>query len=134
MEDVVAGDVVLLEMGDEVPADGRLFKTTELLSRSISDDRRVRTGPQKSPVPRLTKQTGTDQPGCLYRGTQVVDGIGQMLVTEVGDDTALGQIARRLSRTMTDKRSRRTCQDEPRKSSHAQADHLQGTDAACKKS
>ena len=40
---------------------------------------------------------GPDQPGCLYRGTQVVDGVGQMLVTEVGDDTMIGQIARRLS-------------------------------------
>src|SRR5262249_19197425 len=37
------------------------------------------------------------QPGCLYRGTQVVDGIGQMVVTEIGDATYLGQIARRLS-------------------------------------
>src|SRR5262249_6329215 len=36
-------------------------------------------------------------PGCLYRGTQVVDGIGQMVVTEVGDETYLGQIARKLS-------------------------------------
>src|SRR5205823_4615762 len=36
------------------------------------------------------------QPSCLYRGTQVVDGIGQMLITEVGDATSLGQIARRL--------------------------------------
>ena len=33
----------------------------------------------------------------MYRGTQVVDGVGQMVVTEVGDDTMLGQIARRLS-------------------------------------
>ena len=40
---------------------------------------------------------GPDQPGCLYRGTQVVDGVGQMVVTEVGDATMLGQIARRLS-------------------------------------
>ena len=40
---------------------------------------------------------GLDQPSCLYRGTQVVDGVGQMLVTDVGDTTALGEIARRLS-------------------------------------
>jgi Ca2+-transporting ATPase len=40
---------------------------------------------------------GPEQRGCVYRGTQVVDGLGQMLVTEVGDATVLGQIARRLS-------------------------------------
>jgi P-type Ca2+ transporter type 2C len=96
MEDVVAGDVVLLEMGDEVPADGRLFKATELLL-----DQSLMTG-ESEPVrkrahPVDDKTDGTDQPGCLYRGTQVVDGVGEMLVTEVGDDTSLGQIARRLS-------------------------------------
>ena len=32
MEEVVVGDVVLLEMGDEIPADGRLLKATELMS------------------------------------------------------------------------------------------------------
>jgi Ca2+-transporting ATPase len=42
----------------------------------------------------------TDAPdnlGCVYRGTQAVDGVGQLIVTNVGDDTMLGQIARRLS-------------------------------------
>ena len=50
---------------------------------------------------------GPEQPGCLYRGTQVVDGVGTMLVTEVGDETYLGQIARRLSdEEATDKEHR----------------------------
>src|SRR5262249_11877825 len=40
---------------------------------------------------------GPEQPGCLYRGTQIVDGVAQMVVTEVGDATYLGQIARRLA-------------------------------------
>src|SRR5437667_5428900 len=40
---------------------------------------------------------GPDKPGCVYRGTQVVDGVGQLVVTDVGDATYLGQIARRLS-------------------------------------
>ena len=40
---------------------------------------------------------GPDQPGNVFRATQVVDGVGQMLVTNVGDDTMIGQIARRLS-------------------------------------
>src|SRR6185436_15509560 len=38
-----------------------------------------------------------DKPGNAFRATQVIDGVGQMLITNVGDDTMIGQIARRLS-------------------------------------
>jgi Ca2+-transporting ATPase len=95
LEDIVVGDAVLLEAGDEIPADGRVVQATEL-----SIDQSLMTG-ESSPVakqPGLASDTaeGMDQLACLYRGTQVVDGVGLMLVTEVGDATALGQIARRL--------------------------------------
>jgi Ca2+-transporting ATPase len=96
LDNVVVGDAVLLETGDEVPADGRLVRGTEL-----AIDQSLMTG-ESNPVrkqgrPADDTAEGTDQPGCLYRGTQVVDGVGMLLVTEVGDATALGQIARRLS-------------------------------------
>jgi Ca2+-transporting ATPase len=52
---------------------------------------------RKSAQPVEDTAVGPDKPGCLYRGTQVVDGVGQMIVTEVGDATYLGQIARKLS-------------------------------------
>jgi Ca2+-transporting ATPase len=52
---------------------------------------------RKAPQPAEESAEGPEQAGCLYRGTQVVDGTGEMLVTEVGDATYLGQIARRLS-------------------------------------
>jgi Ca2+-transporting ATPase len=95
LEDVVVGDVVSLEMGDEIPADGRLVKSTDLYV-----DQSLMTGESESvhkkPDPDDTAE-GFERPGCLYRGTQVVDGVGQMIVAEVGDATQLGQIARRLS-------------------------------------
>ncbi len=96
MEDVVVGDQVVLEMGDEIPADGRIVKATELYI-----DQSLMTG-ESEPVVKHARPTdetaeGPEQPGCVYRGTQVVDGVGQMTVTEVGDTTYLGQIARRLS-------------------------------------
>ena len=96
LEDVRVGDAVILETGDEIPADGRLVKATDLYV-----DQSLMTG-ESEPVrkrsqPPTDSADGPDQPGCLYRGTQVVDGVGQMLVTEVGDATALGQVARRLS-------------------------------------
>src|SRR5690606_1496684 len=52
---------------------------------------------RKSVRPDEDESDGPDHSGCVYRGTQVVDGIGAMVVTNVGDDTMLGQIARRLS-------------------------------------
>jgi Ca2+-transporting ATPase len=96
LEEVVVGDAVELEMGDEVPADGRLVKATDL-----HIDQSLMTG-ESEPARKLPSRpddtaSGPDQPGCLYRGTQVVDGVGQMVVTEVGDETYLGQIARRLT-------------------------------------
>jgi Ca2+-transporting ATPase len=96
LEEVVVGDTVLLETGDEIPADGRLTQATELYV-----DQSLMTGEsepaRKQPRPADDAAEGPEQRGCLYRGTQVVDGLGQMVVTEVGDATALGQIARRLS-------------------------------------
>jgi Ca2+-transporting ATPase len=96
IEEVVVGDVVLLETGDEVPADGRLLRATELMI-----DQSLMTGEsepvRKAPRPGDEAADGPDRPNCLYRGTQVVDGVGHLLVTEVGDETYLGQIARRLS-------------------------------------
>jgi Ca2+-transporting ATPase len=96
LEEVVVGDAVVLEMGDEVPADGRVVRAAEL-----SLDQSLMTG-EPEPVPKFPgpagdTASGPEEPGCVYRGTQVVDGVGQMLVTEVGDETYLGQIARRLT-------------------------------------
>jgi Ca2+-transporting ATPase len=96
MDEVVVGDVVVLETGDEIPADGRLVRATDLFV-----DQSLMTGEseavRKQPRPADDVAEGPDQPGCLYRGTQVVDGVGRMAVAEVGDATYLGQIARRLS-------------------------------------
>jgi Ca2+-transporting ATPase len=96
LEEIVGGDVVDLEAGDEIPADGRLLKATDL-----HVDQSLMTGESepaaKNPSAPDDAAEGPDRPGCLYRGTQVVDGAGVMLVTEVGDATYLGRIARRLS-------------------------------------
>jgi Ca2+-transporting ATPase len=96
LEQIVVGDAVILEMGDEVPADGRLVEAKDLYV-----DQSLMTGetePVKKAVrPRDDTASGPEQPGCVYRGTQVVDGLGEMIVTEVGDETYLGQIAKKLS-------------------------------------
>lgn len=94
LEQIVVGDVVLLEMGDEIPADGRIVAATELMV-----DQSLMTG-ESEPVRKTAAAGPTDDlysPATLYRGTQIVDGIGRMLVTEVGDETELGRLARRLA-------------------------------------
>ena len=96
LEDVVVGDLVVLEMGDEIPADGRVVRSNELMI-----DQSLMTGEselvKKSVAGEDDTSDGPDQPGCLFRATQVGDGVGQMVVTNVGDDTVVGQIARRLT-------------------------------------
>jgi Ca2+-transporting ATPase len=96
LEQVVVGDVVILEMGDEVPADGRLVEAKDLyIDQSLMTGE---TEPVKKAVrPAEDTAAGPEQPGCVYRGTQVVDGMASMIVTEVGDETYLGQIAKKLS-------------------------------------
>ncbi len=96
LDDIVVGDVVSLETGDEIPGDGRLLEAIELYV-----DQSLMTG-ESEPVRKRVSAAddvaeGPDQPGCLYRGTQIIDGSGVMLVADVGDATMLGQIARRLS-------------------------------------
>jgi P-type Ca2+ transporter type 2C len=101
IEEVVVGETVLLETGDEIPADGRLLRATEFMvdqSLMTGESEPVRKGPR----PADGDADGPDQPACVYRGTQVVDGVAHQLVTEVGDDTYLGQIARRLSADAAD--------------------------------
>ncbi len=96
IEEVVVGDLLVLEMGDEIPADGRLVKANELFvdqSLLMGEPEPVRKQVDGDDI----AAEGPDLPGCLYRGTQVTDGAGQMVVTDVGDMTMIGQIARRLS-------------------------------------
>ncbi len=94
--EIVVGDVVLLGTGDEIPADGRVLEATDL-----NVDQSLMNGESEpaAKYPQDHKQVagGPGEPGCLYRGTYVVEGIGRLLVTEVGDATEFGLIARKLA-------------------------------------
>jgi Ca2+-transporting ATPase len=95
-EDVVVGERILLETGDEICADGRLVRATDL-----QVDQSLMTG-EAEPVPKRTgplddSADGPDRPDALYRGTQIVHGLAEMIALDVGDATYLGRIARSLS-------------------------------------
>lgn len=91
--DIVVGDIVLLDIGDEVPADGILL---EAVSLHINES--VLTG---EPVIRKTVnsqdflQDATYPSDRVLRGTTVVDGHGIMKVTMVGDRTEYGKVYER---------------------------------------
>ena len=95
LEELVVGDLATLEAGDEIPADGRLLR-----GHDFAVDQSLMTGEseptEKRPPAPGDETEGTESPCCLYRGTQAVAGTGEMIVTTIGDETLLGQIARRL--------------------------------------
>ena len=89
--DVVVGDTVFLQSGEEVPADGRL---TEAVSLKINES--TLTGePQidKTTDPAHFDPEATYPSDHAMRGTTVIEGHGTMTVTAVGDATEFGHVA-----------------------------------------
>ena len=89
--DIVVGDVVWLETGDEVPADGVLVE-----AETMSVDESKLTG---EPVTRKTTEAemnneATYPSNRVMRGTTVMEGRGTMWVDKVGDQTEIGHVAR----------------------------------------
>ncbi|MHB8891534.1 MAG: cation-translocating P-type ATPase [Candidatus Limnocylindrales bacterium] len=93
---LVAGDVVLLQGGDVVPADVRITRAHRLLV-----DRSVLTGesiPEEARVePDAEDATLTSRHSIAYSGTSVVGGRGEGIVVAIGADTEFGRIAGSLA-------------------------------------
>ena len=90
--DVVVGDTVLLETGEEIPADGELI---EALSLRVNES--TLTGePSTSKTTNEAefKKDATYPSNKLLRGTTVIEGHGTIIVTAVGDATEFGKVAR----------------------------------------
>lgn len=91
--DVVVGDVVIIEVGDEIPADGKLLSSTDL-----QIDESSLTG-----EPIITKHVVSDDcksddeatypSDVVLRSTMVMSGNGVAVVTAVGDSTEIGKVA-----------------------------------------
>ncbi len=96
IEDVVPGDLLVVEAGDQVPADGRLVSAYQLSiqeaaltgeSEGIIKDQKTLKG-EHLPI--------GDRTNMIYRGTTVSNGKGVALVTETGLNTEIGHIAKLL--------------------------------------
>jgi Ca2+-transporting ATPase len=102
-EELVPGDIVLVEAGDRVPADGRLLKAA-----TLEIDESALTG-ESVPVPKQVETVaGTDTPlgdrvDMAYMNTNVTRGTGEILVTATGMSTEVGHISGLLQTTETEK-------------------------------
>ncbi|MEU6189334.1 cation-transporting P-type ATPase [Nocardia sp. NPDC047038] len=95
--ELVPGDIVELEAGDIVPADGRLLKSTTLETQEAA-----LTG-ESAPVAKDAHTLGAadvalgDRADMVFQNTSVTRGTAAMVVTETGSDTEMGRIASMLS-------------------------------------
>ena len=100
-EDLVVGDIVLLEAGDAVPADGRLIENA-----SLKVEEAALTG-ESVPVTKfidiinLTDSSKDvplgDRKNMVYMGSTIVYGRGKAVITATGMDTEMGKIADALA-------------------------------------
>ena len=96
-EEIVVGDVALVETGDKISADGRIIDCADL-----SVDESTLTGESlavKKDERAIVKEYASlaERKNMLYSGTFVTSGSGKMLVTAVGDNAELGKIAKDLT-------------------------------------
>lgn len=103
-QDLVIGDIILLEEGDKISADARLIETSDL-----QVNQSTLTG-ESNPV-RKTKDavlkddlTKAEIPNLIFAGTSVSEGNGKAIVTEIGMKTEFGKIAN-LTQTMKEEES-----------------------------
>ncbi len=92
-QDLVPGDVVLLEAGDQVAADGRLLEAATLQVRESALTGEA-TAVEKQAKKKLSPEIAlADRKNLVFQGTEIVNGRGKMLVTRTGMATELGRIA-----------------------------------------
>ncbi len=92
-KDLVPGDVVVLEAGDQIAADGRLLESATLQVRESALTGEA-TAVDKQATTTLSEETAlAERQNLVFQGTEIVHGRGKMLVTHTGMETELGKIA-----------------------------------------
>ena len=94
--EVVVDDVVLVETGDEVPADGEI-----LICNDLQVDESMLTGELLTEKDSSDHRDGTFPSNVLLRSSMVMTGRAEYLVTTVGDETEIGRVARKSTETTT---------------------------------
>lgn len=101
-KELVPGDIILLEAGDKIPADGRLIEIHSLQSdeapltgESFPVEKELRVLPEDVPV--------GDRKNMVFTGTSVSYGRGKAVVTDTGVNTEFGKIAAELASVSQEK-------------------------------
>ena len=98
--DITVGDIIHLEMGDKVPADGRIIK-----SLNLRIDESMLTGEAEA-VEKFSRAIEKDEvplaerKNMVYSGTLVAEGSATVIITSIGDNTEMGKIADELKETL----------------------------------
>ncbi len=99
-EKLVLGDVIVLDEGDKIPADGRIVESDEL-----DVDESILTG-EAEPVKKDTKVLKSekkvdiaDRNNMIFMGSSVLKGNGKFIVTATGNDAEIGKISKMLKET-----------------------------------
>ncbi|AFY53777.1 cation transport ATPase [Rivularia sp. PCC 7116] len=101
-KDLVPGDIMLLEAGVQVAADGRLIEQSNLQIRESALTGEAEAV-NKRVEAKLTEETSLgDRINLVFQGTEVVQGRGKVLVTHTGMKTELGKIAQMLQAVETE--------------------------------
>ena len=98
--EVVVGDVVIVETGDEVPADGQLFEATDLQVDESSLTGEPMTNKESLPLSPSKERGDSDEAypkDMLLRSSMVMGGTGRYVVSAVGDETEIGHVARQAT-------------------------------------
>ena len=96
--EIVVGDILSVETGDRLPADGRLLSSVELhADESSLTGESVPVGKDAGVVFKCDDIPLAERRNMLYSGTFITGGHGRMLVSAVGDQTEFGQIAGELA-------------------------------------
>ncbi len=101
-EEVVLGDVILIEAGDKIPADARLFNAInlEIVEAALTGE----AAPSVKSIGELSPGTVlAERENMVYCGTNVVRGRGMAVVFATGKETEIGKIALMLGKTPEEK-------------------------------
>lgn len=96
-KEVVVGDVILIEVGDEIPADAQLIDSTDLMIDESSLTGEPICSKYADTENEHTKNDNTYPCNIILRSTMVMNGHGTAIVIAVGDETEIGKVARKTT-------------------------------------
>lgn len=100
-KEIVVGDIVIMNTGDEIPADGTLVEAVSLQVNEANLTGELMVN--KTTDPEHFDDEATYPSNAVMRGTTVTDGHGTMKVDRVGDATEIGKVARQSTEQSDEK-------------------------------